>query len=84
MFLGKLSFPIYLVQFPFLVSVTSGAICYAQNRSVITPSIALMIAVASIFGCAIVAYGFEPVETLTRWTGNRVAAAVLSNDKPGR
>jgi peptidoglycan/LPS O-acetylase OafA/YrhL len=79
LFLGRLSFPLYLVQFPFLVSLTSLAICYAKSYGEITPPSMLTIAVASIAGCLLAAYAFEPVERLTHWIGNRTAALLIAD-----
>jgi peptidoglycan/LPS O-acetylase OafA/YrhL len=79
LFLGRLSFPLYLVQFPFLVSLTSFAICYAKSYGEITPPSMLTIAVASIAGCLLAAYAFEPVERLTHWIGNRTAALLIAD-----
>ena len=83
-FLGKVSFPLYLIQFPFIVAVTAPLICYVHAKGVLTPAAMLGIAGVSIVGCIGVAYAFEPVERLTRWFGTRSAALVLDDSRRGR
>ncbi|WP_372787056.1 acyltransferase family protein [Phenylobacterium sp.] len=71
-FLGRLSFPIYLMQFPVLVSFTSGAIVYAQARGGLTTAGVWIIATLSLSLCLLAAVAFLPVETLERWVGERL------------
>lgn len=75
--LGRLSFPLYLVQFPVLVSVTSYAICLASPRGALHGWVVAAIAVGSLAVCLAAAWAFMPVERLTQWVGNVVAARVL-------
>jgi peptidoglycan/LPS O-acetylase OafA/YrhL len=78
-FLGKLSFSLYLVQFPMLVSVTSYAI-YVEGRNGLSPAWIWGIALASIGGTVAVAYAFESVERLTRFVGERITAFMVIPD----
>lgn len=84
LFLGKVSFPLYLIQFPFIVAVTAPLICWVHAKGALTPAAMLGISAASILGCIGVAYAFEPVERLTRWFGTRSAALVLDESRRGR
>lgn len=75
--LGRLSFPIYLMQFPVLISVTSYAICYAAARGVLHGWVIAAIAAGSLVVCFAAAWAFLPVENLTRWVGNLIASWLL-------
>jgi len=77
--LGRISFSLYLVQFPVLISVTSYAICYAGSRGGLEPWEDVAICVTSVLACLAAARAFEPVERLTRWTGNGIASMVLDH-----
>jgi peptidoglycan/LPS O-acetylase OafA/YrhL len=75
--LGRLSFPIYLLQFPVLVSLTSYAICFAAARGALHGWVLAAIDVGSLAVCLTLAWAFIPVERLTQWVGNAVAARVM-------
>jgi len=77
--LGRLSFPLYLVQFPVLVSVTSYAICYAGSRGRLQPWEIAAISATSLLACLAAARVFDPVERLTRWIGNAIASQILDS-----
>ena len=77
--LGRLSFPLYLVQFPVLISVTSYAICYAGSRGRLGPYEIAAISVMSVLACVVVARAFGPVERLTHWVGNTIASLILES-----
>jgi peptidoglycan/LPS O-acetylase OafA/YrhL len=81
--LGKISFPLYLVQFPIIISFTSFAICYARRGGELTPSGMITIASVSLLACLGAAAVFEPVEQLTRWVGNLTASALMDRSRPG-
>jgi peptidoglycan/LPS O-acetylase OafA/YrhL len=68
--LGDLSFPIYLLQFPVLVSFTSLCIIYAGDHSVLTPGVAVIIGIFTLIACVAAAVAFQPVEALTRRVGS--------------
>jgi peptidoglycan/LPS O-acetylase OafA/YrhL len=76
--LGRVSFPLYLVQFPVLVSFTSGAIVYAAHHGGLRPAIVYLIAGSSVVICLVAAVLFEPVEIFTRWFGQRLVEAALA------
>ncbi len=82
--LGRLSFPLYLMQFPVLVSLTSGAICHAAARGVLHGWVIGAIAAGSVLACLGAAWAFMPVEHLTAWVGNRLAAGVLGPSTSAR
>jgi peptidoglycan/LPS O-acetylase OafA/YrhL len=64
-FLGRISFPLYLVQFIVLVGPSSGAIIAAQKAGVLNFGVCLMIALGSIAASLLAAVAFMPVERLT-------------------
>jgi peptidoglycan/LPS O-acetylase OafA/YrhL len=68
--LGDLSFPLYLLQFPVLVSFTSLCIVYAGHHASLTPATAIVIGILSVAACFAAAIAFQPVETLTRRVGS--------------
>jgi peptidoglycan/LPS O-acetylase OafA/YrhL len=76
--LGRLSFPLYLVQFPVLISLTSYAICVAGRGGALALWQIASIALGSVLACLLAAYAFSPVEDFTRWVGNRIASVVPS------
>jgi peptidoglycan/LPS O-acetylase OafA/YrhL len=77
--LGRLSFPLYLIQFPVLVSVTSYAICLAAARGSLHGWVLAAIGTGSLLVCLAAAWAFTPVERLTQWVGHALAAGVLSS-----
>jgi peptidoglycan/LPS O-acetylase OafA/YrhL len=79
--LGKISFPLYLVQFPIIISITSFAICYARRGGELTPPGMITIASVSLFACLGAAVVFEPVERLTRWVGNVTASVLMGRSR---
>ena len=76
-FLGAISFPIYLVQFPVLASFTSGAIVWANGARHLSATVIWLIAISSLLICVLAAIAFLPIETLTKRCGNRSARAIL-------
>jgi peptidoglycan/LPS O-acetylase OafA/YrhL len=80
--LGTLSFPIYLVQFPILMSFTSIAIVYAAGHGGLTPISTLTIATLSVLVCLLAAYLFTPVEAFTKLFGNRLTGALIADPEP--
>ena len=77
--LGRISFALYLVQFPVLISVTSYAICYAGSRGRLQLWEITAISVMSVLICLVAARAFGPIERLTRWVGNAIAALILDS-----
>jgi peptidoglycan/LPS O-acetylase OafA/YrhL len=75
--LGVLSFPVYLVQYPVMLTYTSWIVLQAAQANILTPIVVPLLGVSSI----IMSYGaaalFVPVEVLTRWVGDRVAHILL-------
>jgi peptidoglycan/LPS O-acetylase OafA/YrhL len=74
--LGRISFPLYLMHFPVLVSVTSGAIIATDGAGVLNLPVALLIAFGSLGLSLVVATAFLPVETATAWVGRRIERLV--------
>jgi len=76
--LGRLSFPLYLIQFPVLISLTSYAICFAAAHAALHGWVLAAIPALSLLVCLAAAWAFMPVEWLTRWVGNCLVARVLT------
>lgn len=75
--LGKISFALYLVQFPVIISFTSYAILYVSRQGQVTYQAAMGIFALSLLIIFLVALSFEPLEIFTRWSGRRIATALL-------
>ena len=75
--LGRLSFPLYLMQFPVLVSFTSGGILYASHHGGLGHGSIWIIAILSVLACLLAATLLEPVEVLTRWIGNQLVVGSM-------
>jgi peptidoglycan/LPS O-acetylase OafA/YrhL len=71
--LGDLSFPLYLVQFPVIISFTSTAIIFAAAHVGINITSIFAIGSASLAICFICAFLFMPVEKFTRYIGKQLA-----------
>lgn len=76
-FFGKISFPLYLIQFPIIVSFTSYAIVMIPNDMIRTTILMPMLIATASFGlCILAAYAFIPVEHLTKRVGDTIYAIV--------
>jgi peptidoglycan/LPS O-acetylase OafA/YrhL len=75
--LGTISFPVYLIQFPILVTVMSDAIVYASSHAGFTIWMVALIGTATFALCVLAAFLFLPVEVFTRRVGDWAAARVL-------
>lgn len=64
-FLGRISFPIYLVQFPVIVSLSAQLIIWAERSNGLDPTMAMLIASASVVVSLALAVLFLPVEIVT-------------------
>lgn len=64
-FLGRISFPLFILQFPVMISFTSGLILYVHAQHALTLTDALWIIGASLALCLAVAWGSLWVERLT-------------------
>ncbi len=86
-FLGKISFPLYLVHFPIIISLTSFLIVFAKSHAALTAGTAFAIAVLSVAASIGAAVLFLPVEALTqrvcRWTGFLLPARDALSHPPG-
>lgn len=77
--LGRLSFPLYLIQFPILVSLTSYAIIFASRHGGLSDAAIWIIALLSIVACLAGAIAFEPVERWTIAATDWIARRVLND-----
>lgn len=66
LFLGKISFPLYLVHFPVIISLTSGAVVFAHAHDALTVPWVTAIAVTSTAVSLVAAIAFERLEGVTR------------------
>lgn len=64
-FLGRISFPIFLIQFPVIISLTSWLIVRAGDQ-VKNPGVAFIIFATSLAVCMIAAVLFAPIERFTK------------------
>jgi peptidoglycan/LPS O-acetylase OafA/YrhL len=75
--LGRLSFPLYLIQISIIVSLTSGLIVFFGANGILTPLTALGIALVSVVACLIAAQLFMPVERFTLDLASRVGRIAI-------
>jgi peptidoglycan/LPS O-acetylase OafA/YrhL len=71
-FLGKISFPLYLMQFPVLVSYTSWLIVGSYRSHILALPMILWIAATTLALCILAAVLFDPVDRFTAWVGRRL------------
>jgi len=64
-FLGRISFPLYLVQFAVIVSLSANLIVVAHTDGVLNSASALLVATASVIASLVLATLFLPVEVAT-------------------
>jgi peptidoglycan/LPS O-acetylase OafA/YrhL len=77
-FLGRISFPLYLVQFPVIVSPMCAAMVLAERHGALTRPMAYLIGIGAVGLTIAVAWAFLPVERLTV----RVGAALVGLARP--
>jgi peptidoglycan/LPS O-acetylase OafA/YrhL len=86
-FLGRISFPLYLVQFVVLVGPSSGAIIAAHAAGVLDFRVSALIALGSIAASLLAAVAFMPIERLTlaiaRAAGRQIRPQALAEDAGG-
>ena len=75
LWLGKISFPLFLIQFPVIITFTCWAIVRADASGSLDLPMMWIIGISSLGLCLVAAVLFEPIETLTKWFGNRLVAA---------
>jgi peptidoglycan/LPS O-acetylase OafA/YrhL len=79
--LGKISFPIFLLQFPVIISFTSGMALLALNAGILSTAMIWLIVATSGALCLIVSRLFLPVEIWASRAGDAVCDLVLADDK---
>jgi peptidoglycan/LPS O-acetylase OafA/YrhL len=72
--LGRISFPLYLIQFPVLLSLTSALIVAAGAAGPPTPAAICGVSLASVAACLLAAMAFEPVESVAGGAGDALVA----------
>ena len=81
-FLGRVSFPLFLVQFPVIVTFTSWAIIALQGRQALSLASAAGIALLSIGLSLALATAFQPVESFAKHAARILSRAVLRPRSP--
>jgi peptidoglycan/LPS O-acetylase OafA/YrhL len=76
-FLGRISFPLYLLQFPILISLTSWMIIELSIDGQLSIGRIFVIAFATVVACVVAAVLFGPVDTLTRWVEDHLTMLVF-------
>lgn len=71
--LGRISFPLYLIQYPVLIAASTWLILAVSRAHALTPWSALAIAIAGIGMTVLAAWAFYPVELFTLRTIKRIA-----------
>lgn len=64
-FLGRISFPLYLVQFAVIISLSANAVILVNTNGALTASTALLIGTGSVAASLVLATLFLPVEVAT-------------------
>jgi peptidoglycan/LPS O-acetylase OafA/YrhL len=77
-FLGKISFPLYLVQFPVIIGPMCAAMVAAESRGVLDRPMAYAIGIGTLALTIAVAWAFLPVERLTA----KIGAALVRLARP--
>ena len=72
-FLGRISFPLYLVQFPVIASPMCGAMVFAESRGVFGRPMAYLIGIGAVALAIGGAWAFLPVERFTASVGASLA-----------
>ncbi|THD46575.1 MAG: acyltransferase [Bradyrhizobium sp.] len=82
--LGRISFPLYLIQFPVLISVTSWMIVQTgAGGGTLSLSAIWGISLASVAICLLAAIAFAPIERVARSVGDRLIA-IVGQDRRSR
>ncbi len=71
-FLGRISFPLYLVQFAVIISPMSAAMALAESHGALGRPMAYAIGLGAVGLTIVVAYAFLPVERFTAYVGASV------------
>jgi peptidoglycan/LPS O-acetylase OafA/YrhL len=82
-FLGEISFPLYLVHFAVLVSLTSAAIVFADRHGGLTTARIWAIALASVAASLVLALAFRTVEMWTQRACNAIGRLVPASSQDG-
>lgn len=77
-FLGRISFTLYLVHFPVIISLTSFLIVTAKPNDILHLGTALAIAALTVAASIAAAMLFLPIETLTHWICRRIGRLLPS------
>lgn len=72
--LGRISFPLYLIQFPVLMSIGSWLIVAAGGDGPLSLAAVWAVSLASVAACVLAAIAFAPIETLARGCGDALVA----------
>ena len=76
--LGKLSFSLYLMQYPVMISITSWLIVHFGASGLQNPMVVLTIVMVSVGLCLVAAIAFEPVERFTHFVCRSLVKWVMA------
>jgi peptidoglycan/LPS O-acetylase OafA/YrhL len=82
--LGRISFPLYLVHFSVIVTVSSGAVVLADSHGALGPIVIWSIILGSAACSVLAAVLFEPVEQTTAWLIGHVYRTITRAKADGR
>jgi peptidoglycan/LPS O-acetylase OafA/YrhL len=74
--LGRISFPLYLIQFPVLMSIGSWLTAEAGADGSLSLAAVWAVSLASVAACVLAAIAFAPIETVARRLGDALVAFV--------
>jgi peptidoglycan/LPS O-acetylase OafA/YrhL len=74
--LGRISFPLYLIQFPVLMSIGSWLTAEAGADGSLSLAAVWAVSLASVAACLLAAIAFAPIETVARRLGDALVAFV--------
>ena len=79
--LGVLSFPVYLTQFPVVISFTSILVVAVTRQSPMTTQVAIVVGIISVLTSYLTAALFVPVEVFTKWVGDQTVRLLVVDSK---
>ena len=77
LWLGRISFPIFLLHFPVIVSFTCGMALLANAHGLLTPAMMWLIVAASAALCLLISRLFRPVETWAARAGTLTCKVMM-------
>jgi len=79
--LGVLSFPVYLIQYPVIITYLTWAVLTATHFTPLTPIVVTALGFSSILMSYLAAALFVPVEVFTKWVGDQTVGLLVVEPK---